>query len=245
MDLFSQSISDIKKLRKEDLLSIVLAMKENSSQENIVVNMLQEIKNTIEELKGEVKVLKEENERLKNGHVDSELIANLTKKNDRLDQYIRRNNLEISGIPEIFQAKDKLENKIIDIGKALGVDFSSDDIEACHPLPSKNNLPKKVIVRFANRKIAENVLAKKKKTQDIDFTTLGFPEEVKPFISENLCPNYRFLWGKCRLLKKTGKVRYVWTMKGFVKIRRDDSSPIYVIESMSELKSIFPDFDFE
>ncbi len=51
-------------------------------------------------------------------------------------QYGRRNNIEINGIPN--DVKDSsLEGKVVDILTKVGVDVSSDDIEACHRLPIK------------------------------------------------------------------------------------------------------------
>ena len=48
-----------------------------------------------------------------------------------LEQYARRNNLEITGIPDSMPQKD-LENKVVDILNAIGVNVSNDDFEDCH-----------------------------------------------------------------------------------------------------------------
>jgi len=66
------------------------------------------------------------------------------------DQYNRRNNIEISGIPTE-------EEKIIEIRRKTDVEISANDIEACHRLPSKKG-NKKVIVKFVNRKKTEKCL---------------------------------------------------------------------------------------
>jgi len=72
------------------------------------------------------------------------------------DQYNRRNNIEISGIPTEV-ADDVLEEKIIEIRRKTDVEISANDIEACHRLPSKKG-NKKVIVKFVNRKKTEKCL---------------------------------------------------------------------------------------
>ena len=48
-----------------------------------------------------------------------------------LQQYIRRNNIEICGIPE---SVTKLEKCVLDIVKAVDIKLSASDIEACHRL---------------------------------------------------------------------------------------------------------------
>ena len=51
----------------------------------------------------------------------------------RIDQYSKRNNIEIQSIPKT--AKDEeLESKVIDIFSAFNVSISSKDVQDCHPL---------------------------------------------------------------------------------------------------------------
>ena len=53
-----------------------------------------------------------------------------------LQQYIRRNNVEICGIPNSVPDKD-LEKKVIEIASTLNVRLSPGDIEACHRLKDR------------------------------------------------------------------------------------------------------------
>ena len=50
------------------------------------------------------------------------------------EQYSHRNNIEISGIPNIIP-DDDLENTIVSIYKDSGVEIDPKDIEGCHRLP--------------------------------------------------------------------------------------------------------------
>ena len=78
------------------------------------------------------------------------------------NQYVRRNNIEISGIPNSV-VDDALEDKVISILEKIDVKVSKNDIEACHRLPaSKKNPTKRTIVRFVNRKSSEACLKSKK-----------------------------------------------------------------------------------
>ena len=68
-------------------------------------------------------------------------------------QYIRRNNIEICGMPTNIPDHE-LEQKVISLAAAIDVKIKKSDIEACHRLHDKNNDngPKKTIVRFTNRR---------------------------------------------------------------------------------------------
>ena len=59
-----------------------------------------------------------------------------------LEQSRRRNNIEITGIPDTVQ-DNELENKVIGIFDAIGVEANSADFEDCHRVgKSKNNSKK-------------------------------------------------------------------------------------------------------
>ena len=55
-----------------------------------------------------------------------------------LEQYGSRNNLKIKGIPDSVPQKD-LENKVVDILNAIGVNVSNDDFEDCHRIGKFRN----------------------------------------------------------------------------------------------------------
>ena len=59
------------------------------------------------------------------------------KKKDQTkgEQYSRRNNVEISGIPNSIPDKD-LENTVISIFRDSGVEIDPEDIEGCHRPPT-------------------------------------------------------------------------------------------------------------
>lgn len=114
----------------------------------------QELNDEITNLKNE---LKEKND----------LIVQIEKDVIDLQQYIRRNNVEIHGIPDNVEQKD-LEKKVIEVCSALNVHIKKQDIEACHRLEdkTKGNAPKKTIVRFVNRKVCDDLHRNKKVLKD-------------------------------------------------------------------------------
>ena len=91
-----------------------------------VQNELLNIKNII------MKNLQEENKRLqKRGSVLDKKVISIESRHNILEQYGRRNNLEITGIPDSVPQRE-LENKVVDILNAIGVNVSNHDFEDCH-----------------------------------------------------------------------------------------------------------------
>ena len=79
---------------------------------------------------------------------------------NKLEQYTRRNNIEIQGIPP--QAPDeKLEEKVIEVFDGMNIAITKNHVEDCHRL-SKSS--KSTIVRFVNRRHCNAILSKKFKT---------------------------------------------------------------------------------
>ena len=76
------------------------------------------------------------------------------------------------------------------------------DIDACHRL---GNGKKNTIVRFTNRKRADEVVANIKKIKTAKFGDV-LPEGAKVYINSNLCPEFKKIHYKLKLLKLEGKV---------------------------------------
>ena len=128
----------------------------------------------------------------------------------------RRNNVELSGIPNSICDED-LENTVINFCKESEIDVDARDIEGCHRLPLSRNSrghDKRVIVKFVHRKCAEALLKDKKRISGKNFGHLIVTNKV--FASVSLCPYYRFIWGKCKDLQRQGKVHHVFCLGGIV-----------------------------
>ena len=79
-----------------------------------------------------IKNLQIENERLKNqvSYLNKKVVS-LEANHNILEQYGRRNNIEIAGIPDSVQ-DNQLEKKVIEIFDAISIDAKSVDFEDCH-----------------------------------------------------------------------------------------------------------------
>lgn len=175
-------------------------------------------------------------------------IADLESRLVEQNQYVRRNNIEIGGIPKNISDSD-LEGKMIKLCNLFDKSLTSKDIEACHWLGKKQN---RVIMRFVNRKHCVKLLANRKKLIDFDLNFLKENietngegnDKIKVFFMENLCPEYQFLWHKCNSLYKAGMIHSFWTYNGIVRYKERDDSPPVKVYSLSSLTDYFPSFSF-
>ena len=126
-------------------------------------------------------------------NVNSRLEERIITLEKNQAQYSRRNNLELSGIPNRICDED-LENTVINIFKKSGIDVDTRDIEVCHRLLLSRNSrghSKRVIITFLNRKYAEAMLKDKKRISGKNFGHLYVTD--KTFVSVSLCPYYRYI----------------------------------------------------
>ena len=153
--------------------------------------------------------------------------------------------MDFSGIPNSVAPKD-LENFILRLLQEIGINLDKSRIVACHRLGKTDRM----IVKFLNRKDAENVYSNKKKLKDvdifsnddmqgrIDMTTGsqndwregGLSRKRKIFVSQNLCPYYRYLYGLVKEKKAEGLIFYFWVFNGTIRMRElQDSRVINII----------------
>ena len=157
-NILNVSESALNLLKKLDLVQKILDLKGK-----VVIDAdLHKLCEIIERLSAIMNQIVEENKKLqsdvaivKNANRKLEdKIVYLEKKQTKGEQYSRRNNVEISRIPNTIPDND-LENTVIRICRDSAVEIDPKDIEACHRLPLSRNSTgqdKRVIVKFVNRK---------------------------------------------------------------------------------------------
>ena len=87
-----------------------------------------------------------------------------------------------------------MTEKIVEICNDVGVMIEVRGIEACHRLfqkESNKQLPKKTILRFVNRRFAEDLLSKRNISSTLDFNKLGFPRGTQICFNANLLGYYK------------------------------------------------------
>ena len=235
MDFLNLSETETLKLNKDKLQKCVLDIKKNIppglSTKNLILNSFKEIKADIKQLQDDIEEMKDDFTPLTNQNVSGSVFNNLLKlekEHYELRKYSRRNNVEILGLPNIFTS-DRLTEKVVELCKDLGVMIQAGDIEACHRLfqkESNNQLPKRTIVRFVNRRFAEDLLSKRNISSTLDLNKLGFPRGTQIYFNANLCGYNKELLGMYKELKKSGRINYLWETPGNIKIRRNSGTAV-------------------
>ncbi|KAG8309960.1 hypothetical protein J6590_073085 [Homalodisca vitripennis] len=137
----------IKELKSEvaELKSTRNELNSLSESMQFVSKKMDESTNLMKEIKVDLAALKKENEYLRNRNaaLDTE-VTSLKDRVRQLEHYSRKNNLEISGIPET--PKENVFSLVKDIGAALGVQIQENDISTAHRVPSfKKDRPQPLI----------------------------------------------------------------------------------------------------
>ena len=131
-----------------------------------------------------------------------------------------------------------LEEKIIQVSEKVGCSIDSSNIEACHRITKKND---RVIVKFFRRKDCQRVLSFKKNLQKLKMENTGLTGDNKVFINLSLCPYYRVLWSKSKVLLNMGKINRLMISNGTVKVKISEiSAPISKIHA-DDFTKYFPD----
>ena len=136
-NLFELSYDDINAMKKRDVVDQIDKMKGKVVVGSHVKDLCHQIEKLTEKLNDVVATNEKiTNELLIVKNVNSNLekrIATLEKLQAKTEQYSRRSNAEISGIPNDILDNDH-EKKVIEICKDSDIVITSSDIEDCHRL---------------------------------------------------------------------------------------------------------------
>ena len=184
-------------LKKSDLIQKILDLKGKVVIDADLHKLCEKIERLTEsmnqivaenkKLQSDIAIIKNINRKLE------DKIVYLEKNQPKREQYSRRNNVEISGIPNTIPDND-LENTVISICRDPGVEIDPKYIEGCPRIPLSGysrGQDKRVIVKFVNRKHSEALLRDKNRISSKSFNHLHVPNKV--FVSVSLCPYYRYI----------------------------------------------------
>ena len=164
--------------------------------------------------------------------IDSNEIQRLDRIITVTNQYNRRENLVIDGIPEDIK-QGNLENTCLQIIHDLGFsDVSSYEVVACHRLKKRiGDTSPPTIIRFVNRKITEFCLKNRWRLKHLNTNwVLSFRED--------LCDANQAILTKCEKLQNDGLVNKVFTYNGFVKVVKKCQDGSVKTVKLSHMKDI-------
>ena len=160
-------------------------------------------------------------------------LSDLASKQDDIEQYTRKFNLEIHGFPE--NEDENSAYSVIKIGELSGVMVTRKDIDIVHRMKRKSrNLPRPIIVRFRSYGIKSKLYSARRNLRNTDFSTMG-PESI--FINDQNLTSWQAELFK--ELRKKQKQRYpdgkAWTIDGKIFIKTNPSTKARRIDSYEDL----------
>ena len=182
--------------------SLQKTKEENKELKNMLATMRNELKTTKENLGKQ----KEESDRLWEHH-------------DELEQYTRKNSLELHGIPQ--DAYHSTEAAVIKVAEALNITMEPEDIAISHKL----NRGKAIIVKFCNHKVKSKLYKESTKLKDVRISDLfpSYPlngrQRQHIFINENLTAFRRRIVNEANKRRQEGTLLSVWTSDGKIYVK--------------------------
>ena len=223
--------------RKTDAYSTnleIFAQNQTTSSNNFE-EMESKVKSTTDHLQKKIKEI--------NLDLDeyADLMYNMECRIINNEQYSRRENLVISGIPENVKQND-LENTVLNIIHSIGwKEVSSYEISSCHRLAKNpsSKYPAHTIVRFTNRKIPEYCL---KNRYLLSQSNLRRQLGMNLRFYENLCPSNEKVVKLCTKLKAEKLIFDYKTAHGFVSIKAKDGDTFKKIKHTEDLYDLFYEY---
>ena len=168
-----------------------------------------------------------------------EEINELYDLQDKLEQYTRKNSLEIHGVPD--SAYTSTEEVVLKLAEALQVQINSVDIEISHKLNRKGNKP--IIVKLVSHKTKTSLYKARVNLHNIKLPNL-FPGTHSPesrdriSIYENLTFYRKKIVNEANTMRRDGELLKVWTMDGQIYVKTSpEGKPIRIME-LDDLKSL-------
>lgn len=156
-----------------------------------------------------------------------------------LQQYTRRNNIEISGIDE---KQDEDTDKIVmSVAAAVGVNISQSDIDISHRLPRRSdqaNKPSPIIVRFTRRTVRNKIYQQRKHLRTNPTKIIGNTNTNSVYINENLSPFNKRLFYLTNCRRKEANYKFIWTNNGKIFTRKSPGETAVHIATHKDIDKI-------
>ena len=150
---------------------------------------------------------------------------------DEVQQYSRRDCLEITGIPILPEENPK--QRIKEIGTLIDVNVEDANLAAAHRLPDTKNVKHRLIVKFVHRDKREEMYKKRRNLIGKNISNLPSVQAAmglaatsnnKIHINESLTGYRKQLFGRINDFKRKNNYKYLWTANGKIMLKAQDSS---------------------
>ena len=153
---------------------------------------------------------------------------------DELEQYRRRDNLEIHGIPV---SPNENTNEIIkEVAQKLNVRLLDSNISTSHRIPAINGKHPAIILKFSNRDKRNIIFSNRKNLNGKKYYSINGVTTI--YINENLTQRKRNLFARSYKRKVEQNYHYIWTNNGQIYLGKTKSDQKIEINNEEDLNKI-------
>ncbi|CAK1598138.1 unnamed protein product [Parnassius mnemosyne] len=165
----------------------------------------------------------------------------LESENNTRDQWARRSNIEICGVPE--KKNENLITIIENLAKKADISFNAptdmDFVTRVASLSKDNKKPKRIFVRFMSRYYKDEFLCKVRQLKNLKASDIGFSgNNSYVFFNDHLTTSNKLLLQKAKAKAKDCNYKFVWVKNCTIMVRQSNSSPVLHINSTNDLFKI-------
>lgn len=155
---------------------------------------------------------------------------------EAMEQWARLSNVEIRGVP--FKKDENLFKVVESIGKAAGYEIQRSQLNYISRVPTYSK-DKNIVVSFINRYVKEEFIAAARSFKELKASDIGFSNSTQRiFVNDHLTPASKNLLSKAKQKASDLGYIYKWVKYGKNHIRKNDSSPVIIINKDSDLNKI-------
>ncbi|XP_045452588.1 uncharacterized protein LOC123661647 [Melitaea cinxia] len=169
------------------------------------------------------------------------VVTSLQVEINKKEQWARRSNIEIVGVPET--KNENLLNVISNISKVVDINtYAEADIDFVTRVSPKNNdskKPRPIVIRFLCRYKKDDFLARLREKKNIICSDIGFVgNSNRIYFNDHLTSSNKMLLRKTKELARDKNYRYVWIKNCSIMARKNDTSSVLHIQTEKDLKKM-------
>lgn len=237
------------KVTYDDVFSLVSELKKD--MRSIETNLGKSINSTFEELKEtkalvgkqttDISALLELVNKLTTENIElKSKVSILESRMEDIEQYSRRDTIEIHGIPA--EKGEQVLEVVKSVGKALDINIEDSMVSACHRLRGRDGTgrPPGIIVKMTRRLDAEAILQRRRVKRNLSTHNIGLTASPAAaiYINESLCPGRRRLLNAARDKKREKNYTYLWIRGGRILMRKADGEPVKVVTTLADVEKL-------
>ena len=243
-DLFNKAVEEWKAQYDSEIFALKMELEEVKKSQDLINSQYESLKEKCDKLivtnqkqESVIKELKAQSTTLKSSNEKE------TEKVDALEQYGRRQNLEIVGVP--LKEGENANEIAIEVAKMLNVSLTPDQISTSRRLQTRpkstNSEPAAsppIIVRFLSRDVLNQLYANRKLARTASLQEFSLQGAMNVYINENLTQSRKKLFWHAKQKAIASNFKFYWTVNGNVYVRKSSDSDSLLIKNIDDISKI-------